>query len=47
VYAGIAIEKAPAHNLAYKIAHGFPRDPNGYLVEIQRFDDSMWRGPSS
>jgi catechol 2,3-dioxygenase-like lactoylglutathione lyase family enzyme len=44
---GIAIEKAPAHNPAYKITHGFLRDPNGYLVEIQRFDDPMWRGPSS
>jgi catechol 2,3-dioxygenase-like lactoylglutathione lyase family enzyme len=44
---GIAIEKAPTYNPAYKITHGFLRDPNGYLVEIQRFDDPMWRSPSS
>lgn len=42
---GIAIEKAPPHNPACKITHGFRRDPNGYLVEIQRLDDPMWRGP--
>ena len=43
---GIAIEKAPAHHPAYRICHGFLRDPNGYLVEIQRFDDPAWKNPS-
>ena len=43
---GIAIEKAPTYNPSHKITHGFLRDPNGYLVEIQRFDDPAWKNPS-
>jgi catechol 2,3-dioxygenase-like lactoylglutathione lyase family enzyme len=34
---GIAFEKPPAVNPDYDIYHCFLRDPNGYLVEIQRF----------
>jgi catechol 2,3-dioxygenase-like lactoylglutathione lyase family enzyme len=34
---GIAFEKAPAVNPEYNIYHCFLRDPNGYLIEIQRF----------
>lgn len=34
---GIAFEKAPEHNKTYNIYHCFLRDPNGYLIEIQRF----------
>ncbi len=41
---GAAIEKAPVHNATYHITHGFLRDPNGYVVEIQRFDDPAWNG---
>lgn len=39
---GITFEKAPAINTKYKIYNCFLRDPNGYLLEIQRFlhDDS-------
>lgn len=36
---GVAFEKAPAHNPTYNIYHCFLRDPDGYLIEIQRFDD--------
>jgi catechol 2,3-dioxygenase-like lactoylglutathione lyase family enzyme len=35
-------EKPPAHNPMYRIYHFFVKDPNGYTVEIQRFDDSDW-----
>lgn len=40
------IEKAPSFNAEYGIYHLFCRDPNGYLVEIQRFQDSNWHGGS-
>jgi catechol 2,3-dioxygenase-like lactoylglutathione lyase family enzyme len=38
---GIAFEKSPAHNPRYRIYHCFLRDPDGYLIEIQRFDESL------
>jgi catechol 2,3-dioxygenase-like lactoylglutathione lyase family enzyme len=41
---GVIIEKGPIHNPDYNIYHCFLRDPNGYLVEIQRFDDPRWSG---
>jgi catechol 2,3-dioxygenase-like lactoylglutathione lyase family enzyme len=34
---GVEIVKAPADNPPYRIYNAFARDPNGYLVEIQRF----------
>ncbi len=40
---GVEFEKAPAYNSEYRIYHCFFRDPNGYLVEIQRFDDPRWQ----
>ncbi len=42
--AGVPFEKDPAYNPDYKIYHCFLRDPNGYLVEIQRFEDERWPG---
>ena len=42
---GVELEKAPAANPRYGIYHCFLRDPNGYLIEIQRFDDPEWSGP--
>jgi catechol 2,3-dioxygenase-like lactoylglutathione lyase family enzyme len=39
---GVKFEKAPAYNPEYRIYHCFFRDPNGYLVEIQRFEDPRW-----
>lgn len=36
---GVAFEKPPAENPKYNIYHCFLRDPNGYLIEIQRFLD--------
>jgi len=41
---GVQFEKPPAQNADYQIYHCLFRDPNGYLVEIQRFDDPRWRG---
>jgi catechol 2,3-dioxygenase-like lactoylglutathione lyase family enzyme len=40
---GVAIDKPPAANPEFEIYHFFFRDPNGYLLEIQRFDDPRWR----
>jgi len=39
---GVRFEKPPALNPRYQIYHCFLRDPNGYLIEIQRFEDSRW-----
>ena len=39
---GVTFEEEPAYNPKYHIYHCFLRDPNGYLVEIQRFDDPEW-----
>jgi catechol 2,3-dioxygenase-like lactoylglutathione lyase family enzyme len=39
---GVVFEKEPAFNADYQIYHCFLRDPNGYLVEIQRFEDPRW-----
>lgn len=39
---GVVFEKPPAHNERFRIYHCFFRDPNGYLLEIQRFDDPAW-----
>lgn len=36
---GAVFEKPPAINPEYNIYHCFLRDPNGYLIEIQRFLD--------
>jgi catechol 2,3-dioxygenase-like lactoylglutathione lyase family enzyme len=34
---GVSFEKPPGENPEFKIYHCFLRDPNGYLIEIQRF----------
>jgi catechol 2,3-dioxygenase-like lactoylglutathione lyase family enzyme len=34
---GVEFVKEPADNPPYRIYNAFVRDPNGYLVEIQRF----------
>jgi catechol 2,3-dioxygenase-like lactoylglutathione lyase family enzyme len=34
---GVELVKAPADNPPYRIYNAFARDPNGYLIEIQRF----------
>ncbi len=42
---GVVFEKAPQLNAAYRIYNCFFRDPDGYLLEIQRFLDPAWPGP--
>ena len=39
---GITFEKAPSFNPKFNIYHAFFRDPAGYLVELQRFNDPAW-----
>lgn len=39
---GAEVVKPPTFNERYQIYHMFVRDPNGYLVEIQRFEDPRW-----
>jgi catechol 2,3-dioxygenase-like lactoylglutathione lyase family enzyme len=43
--AGIQIEVRPRYNPQYHIYQFFIRDPNGYLLEIQRFCDPAWKEP--
>ena len=39
---GVVFEQSPAMNEEFRIYHCFLRDPNGYLIEIQRFEDPAW-----
>ncbi len=39
---GVIFEKPPQRNPQFNIYHCFLRDPNGYLIEIQRFEDPAW-----
>jgi catechol 2,3-dioxygenase-like lactoylglutathione lyase family enzyme len=45
--AGVPIEVQPRYNEQYQIYQFFTRDPNGYLIEIQRFHDPAWAETSS
>ena len=40
--AGVTCEKPPALHPKYNVYHAFYRDPDGYLVEVQRFLDPAW-----
>ena len=44
---GVVFEKPPAYNPKYKIYHCFLRDPNGYLLEIQRFETGKTMAPQT
>lgn len=39
---GVTPEDAPKLNETYGIYHFFVKDPNGYLLEFQRFQDDNW-----
>ena len=43
---GVAFETPPSANPTYNIYHCFLRDPDGYQVEIQRFDNPAWPAPA-
>lgn len=45
--AGVACVRPPIHNERYHLYQAFYRDPDGYLVEIQRFLDPEWRAAVS
>ncbi len=38
---GVTFENPPSLNPKYNIYHCFLHDPNGYLIEIQRFNESL------
>ena len=44
---GVGFEKAPAENATYRIYNCFFRDPDGYLLEIQRFLSPDWPAPGA
>jgi catechol 2,3-dioxygenase-like lactoylglutathione lyase family enzyme len=39
---GVVFEQPPQLNDRYNIYHCFLRDPDGHLLEIQRFLDPAW-----
>ncbi len=43
--AGVEVTKPPAHNPEYDIYHCFLLDPDGHVVEIQRFQSPEWPRP--
>jgi len=43
---GFICEHAPKVNADYGIYHFFMKDPNGYLIEVQRFLDTNWKRSS-
>ncbi len=40
----VHIERGPEDNDTFQIRQAFIRDPDDYLVEIQRFNDPRWPG---
>lgn len=40
---GVTCEEAPEYDPEFQIYHCFMRDPNGYRIEIQRFEDPRWK----
>ncbi len=45
VAAGVACVKPPADHPKYAIYQAFYHDPDGHLIEIQRFEDANWAEP--
>ncbi|NNF63368.1 MAG: hypothetical protein HKN07_03840 [Acidimicrobiia bacterium] len=41
---GVTLEQPPNQNEQFGIYQAFLRDPDGNLVEVQRFDDPDWAG---
>jgi catechol 2,3-dioxygenase-like lactoylglutathione lyase family enzyme len=39
---GIVLDHEPRRNDAFNIYHAFLKDPDGNLIEIQRFDQPEW-----
>ena len=43
----VTIDSAPEHSQQFNVYCFFARDPNGYLIEFQRFMDPSWPAPQS
>lgn len=41
---GWTLRSGPRYSETYKIYHAYIDDPDGNVLEIQRFDDPNWRG---
>jgi catechol 2,3-dioxygenase-like lactoylglutathione lyase family enzyme len=39
---GVRFEKSVSYNAEFDITHAFLRDPDGHLVEVQRFESGEW-----
>lgn len=46
VAAGVPVLGPPAYSAEYGITGFFFRDPDGYLLEIQRFEGADWPAPA-
>ena len=42
---GVIFDAPPSYNPRYRIYHCFLKDPNGYLIEIQRFEHDLPTAP--
>lgn len=42
IAAGAQVDGAPRDNLDYRIHHFFATDPDGHVLEVQRFWDTNW-----
>jgi len=42
--AGVVCDRPPAVNEQYRLHHGFYRDPDGHVIEVQTFLDPAWPG---
>ncbi len=45
--AGADVDGLPRDNPDYRIYHFFATDPDGHLIEVQRFWDAHWADPSN
>lgn len=43
--ADVVCDSPPAYHPKYRIYQAFYRDPDGHLIEVQRFDDPSWKVP--
>jgi catechol 2,3-dioxygenase-like lactoylglutathione lyase family enzyme len=39
---GVVFDKAVSYNPDSDITHAFLRDPDGHLIEVQRFESADW-----
>ncbi|MEQ9812848.1 MAG: VOC family protein [Azospirillaceae bacterium] len=46
VAAGAVVDAEPTFSERFGVTHFFFRDPDGYLLEVQRFHDPAWPRPA-